>query len=368
MERYLSQNIETELLFILWYVLNRQGEPEFIETFNPYGQDFFYIQDFPEPLRSKINSYVIDTRLAKLCVDFGVIKEFNLVKTKGRCQGDFLENFPIKYEAEDACPELPAWWFCPHFDKPPKKNEFLLRFVKIDQNIANEFISEYLIKWSENSLRLLERNLAKSTVQQGRVIKRIHDLLKKYPDKNLFVEEMPEDDDIDIVTTMIYFEWLGYIKNLKIHAIERNVKDLTKIFWSFRLDLTDKFYKDFLGQRGGVIFEYAMDALKESEVADSDRCLCFYADLSDKFALWVRGNGTSLYKMKKQTSGQFFVGGEHLYNLLKNLGEYGIDREHKNNLVRTISKKLSITQDDAETLFVNKNGHWVANEEVVQIV
>lgn len=104
------------------------------------------------------------------------------------------------------------------------------------------------------------------------------------------------------------------------------------------------------------------------EEKSNKKVLIFEADLTDKFAIWKKENKEKIWNMKKRSDGEFSVSGKHMLNLLKNMGECLVSREAKNNIIKTIAKKLNIPMSEIEKIFFDKNGAWGINKGLIEVI
>jgi len=90
--------------------------------------------------------------------------------------------------------------------------------------------------------------------------------------------------------------------------------------------------------------------------------LILIADLK-KFNVRLKSDRNKVMRFKKNTIDDFFKYGEDMSDMLQKLGECIIPLGRKNNLIKSLSKKLELPPTEFEKIFINRDGKYGLNEE-----
>lgn len=131
-------------------------------------------------------------------------------------------------------------------------------YAEIHEKKAKQYISEYLNKWENNELYLLQYNILRKEEQLKQTLLDIFLIIEKHSHKNFLIHETEgkSQNEIDFIASILFLEKIGSIFINGFLAKQNNSYGEATIH--FRISLTEKFFEDFSynKEKKEVIFNF----------------------------------------------------------------------------------------------------------------
>ncbi|QQS59371.1 hypothetical protein IPN35_00570 [Candidatus Peregrinibacteria bacterium] len=140
-------------------------------------------------------------------------------------------------------------------------------YAEINEEKAEQYISEYLEKWKKNDLYFTEFNILRKEKQIEMVVQDIFSIIKNHSHTNFLIHStrMSIGDEMDFVATVLFLQSVGDIHISGFFSKGTRYYSSEKETIHFRITLTEKFFEDFTySQKSGLVhFDFKELTTKE---------------------------------------------------------------------------------------------------------
>lgn len=252
-----KNKVDSDALLLAWCLIKQCKLRT--ERISEFGKDFFSPTLYQRMYYPKIYDYPLQEHLKHFLYG-DMIPELYILKQMHNDKNDTLDVNEIShFISEQVRKDLEKDVFFSLISHQEATNkifiwdyEMKLNFIKLQ-----EYIDIYLEKWKNDQLYLPYKNFFKAEKQLGIVVEYVYLLLKDYPSTNLILDKKNcWDGELEFVANILFLESINDIEIINLVPGNKG--------HGFRLNIKNKFYKDFKQVGEALSCEFNFPSLSKS--------------------------------------------------------------------------------------------------------